>query len=117
MLLVMNQTIILAFMFAYRGTNVMSKKPQQLSHSKMIKLDKIAHKSTTKSPVKLAWEIFTRNKHLVRKDCLNLAIRAGVAFYTARTQYHAWKMAEKNDLKAAEKSAALMAKLGFKPKP
>lgn len=80
----------------------------------MIKQNKITRVSASKSPVKLAWEIYNRNPKLQRKDAINLAISKGIAFYTARTQYQAWRTAGNNDKKAAEKSAKLMARFGLK---
>lgn len=92
----------------------MTKQSPLLSHARMIQLNKIKRKSSTKSPVALAWEIYNRNPRMVRKDAINLALAAGIAFYTARTQYQAWRTAGNNDRKAAEKSKQLMARMGLK---
>lgn len=80
----------------------------------MIAAGKISHKSKSKGSVRLAWELFTKNQHLGRKACLDIAMKAGVAFYTARTQYQAWKKAGDNDRQAAERSRQLMARIGLK---
>lgn len=92
----------------------MKKQPKKpLSHAAMIKANVISHESKIKSPVAKAWEIFNANRHLPRKAAMDLAMKAGVAFYTARTQYQAWKKAGDNDRAAAERSARLMSSLGL----
>lgn len=91
-----------------------AKKPKApMSHSAMVASGKITHKSKIQSPVSVCWDIFDEHRNLSRKDAMNLAIAAGVAFYTARTQYQAWKVAGDNDRKAAERSAKLMESVGL----
>lgn len=82
----------------------------KLSHSTAIKRDLITHKSDEANPCSLAWEIFEQVRDeraeeneereagepvikATRKESINAAIEAGVAFYTARTQYQLWKAA------------------------
>jgi len=52
------------------------------------------HASTVEKPCKLVWDIaegmFAQNPNAKRKDVLKAAEDAGVAFYTARTQYQQW---------------------------
>ncbi len=65
------------------------------SQNQMVKLDQILRKSTVKSPVQAAWEIFEANRDERRKDVVAKCLEAGIAFYTARTQYQVWKSAGK----------------------
>lgn len=73
---------------------------------------KITHKSEIESPVKFVWDTATRmfaeNPNTKRKDVLKACEDAGVAYYTARTQYQQWLIAYKADLarKAANGEAA-----------
>lgn len=76
-----------------RGAGVNAKS--NLSHSAMVALDVIRRKSTFKNPVEKCWEIFNENPGMRRKDVINLCLKHGVAFYTARTQYQYWKAAGK----------------------
>lgn len=48
------------------------------------------NKSTVDGAVALCHELFSANPDLRRKDAIKLAEEAGVAFYTARTQYQKW---------------------------
>lgn len=48
------------------------------------------NKSTVEGAVAVCHRIFTANPDLRRKDAIKLAEDAGVAFYTARTQYQKW---------------------------
>lgn len=86
----------------------MANKKSPLSHAKMVLLNKITRASKAKSPVKLAWETFDANRGKTRKDSIDAAIAKGVAFYTARTQYQAWKQAGDRDAASAAKSQAMM---------
>lgn len=54
--------------------------------------DKITHKSTVTGigPVRLVWEIADANPGMRRSDVIRMAEAAGVATYTARTQYQRW---------------------------
>lgn len=82
----------------------------ELSHSTAIKRDLITHKSDEDHPCSAAWDIFEQvrdeveeaNEELepgekkqkaTRKASINAAVEAGIAFYTARTQYQLWKAA------------------------
>ena len=49
--------------------------------------------------VGVAWDIFSANLDLRRKDAIQKAVDAGVAFYTARTQYQKWFTARKGATK------------------
>lgn len=91
----------------------MSKTKKPLSQAKLIASGKIRHKSKTKGSVNLAWELFSKHRHLSRAECLKLADKAGIAFYTARTQYQAWRSAGKNDEEAAARSKQLMERIGL----
>ena len=64
----------------------------------------IVRKSVVTNPVHAAWDIFdnllAKSKQpggapLRRKDAIAYAVDHGVAFYTARTQYQSWKVANK----------------------
>lgn len=48
------------------------------------------NKSTVEGAVALCHDLFSKNPELRRKDAIQLAVDAGVAFYTARTQYQKW---------------------------
>lgn len=51
--------------------------------------------STVDGPVARVWEIAENNRNARRKDVVQMAVNAGVAYYTARTQYQAWYTATK----------------------
>lgn len=63
----------------------------------------IVRKSSLKNPVQESWEIFDKlraaadkaGEKLRRKDAIAVAVKSGIAFYTARTQYQSWKTANK----------------------
>jgi hypothetical protein len=48
------------------------------------------NKSTVDGAVALSHSIYEANPDARRKDAIQLAVDAGVAFYTARTQYQKW---------------------------
>ena len=59
-------------------------------------------KSTIQSPVSQVWEICEgfykesekRGEKISRKRVIDFCVSQGIAFYTARTQYQAWKTAQ-----------------------
>lgn len=53
------------------------------------------NKSTVDGAVAKCHELFSANPDLRRKDAIQLAVDAGIAFYTARTQYQKWFKAQK----------------------
>lgn len=53
------------------------------------------NKSTVDGAVAKCHELFSANPDLRRKDAIQLAVNAGIAFYTARTQYQKWFKAQK----------------------
>lgn len=63
----------------------------------------ILRKSTKKNPVQVSWDMFDnlrakaieKGNTLRRKDAIAYAVKHGIAFYTARTQYQSWKTANK----------------------
>lgn len=63
----------------------------------------IVRKSVVKHPVEQAWDLFDTlradadksGQKLRRKDAIAAAVKGGIAFYTARTQYQSWKTANK----------------------
>lgn len=63
----------------------------------------ILRKSSVKHPVQATWDMFDnlrqaaldKGETLRRKDAIAHAVSAGIAFYTARTQYQSWKTANK----------------------
>jgi hypothetical protein len=71
------------------------KLPPGTSHAVLVAAGQIAHKSTTKNPCQTVWEICEQNRDKKRKEVLDACLAAGVAYYTARTQYQAWKAAGK----------------------
>ncbi len=65
----------------------------------------IPRESKAKSPVKLCWELFDKLKtdkgaKFSRKEAIDAAMKLGVAYYTARTQYWEWKQAGDPDVQA-----------------
>ena len=54
----------------------------------------VVNKSTTERPCKRVWiiadDMLAANPEVKRKDVIAACIAAGVAFYTARTQYQQW---------------------------
>ena len=55
------------------------------------------NKSTVDGAVALSHEIYNANPDARRKDAIQLAVDAGIAFYTARTQYQKWFKAQKSN--------------------
>lgn len=49
--------------------------------------------STVDNPVRLVWDLCEEMKGKTRKAVITEAVRRGVAFYTARTQYQSWRTA------------------------
>lgn len=49
-----------------------------------------------KGAVREVWDICEENKGLARKDVIAICVGKGINFYTARTQYQAWKQASDN---------------------
>lgn len=54
------------------------------------------NKSTVDGAVVVCWDIYAANPDARRKDAIQAAVDAGVAFYTARTQYQKWFTAMKS---------------------
>lgn len=59
-------------------------------------------KSSVTGAVNISREIYDNNSDLKRKEAIQKAVDAGVAYYTARTQYQYWFTAQK-EKKAQEK--------------
>lgn len=57
------------------------------------------NQSTVKSPCRTVWDICEQMKGSRRKDVLEACVKAGVAFYTARTQYQQWLTASRGETK------------------
>lgn len=55
------------------------------------------NKSTVDGAVAMSHEIYNANPDARRKDAIQLAVDAGIAFYTARTQYQKWFKAQKSN--------------------
>lgn len=51
------------------------------------------NKSCIENPCQLVWNIADEMEGARRKDVIEACVKAGVAFYTARTQYQLWKQA------------------------
>lgn len=49
--------------------------------------------STVDNPVRLVWDLCEQMKGTPRKAVIVEAVKRGVAFYTARTQYQSWRAA------------------------
>ena len=54
-------------------------------------------KSTVTNPCKVVWEMAEEMKGQKRKVILESCVEAGVAYYTARTQYQLWLQASRGD--------------------
>jgi hypothetical protein len=54
------------------------------------------HISTIENPVAVMWDICEKMKNKRRRDVLKAAAEAGIAFWTARTQYQLWMTASRN---------------------
>lgn len=72
--------------------------PQEIANAtfEVAAKDQIAHKSTIDSPVRIVWELAEANPGARRSEVIRLAEAAGVATYTARTQYQRWFQWVKN---------------------
>lgn len=57
--------------------------------------DGLLHKSTVASPCQVVWDIAEQMEGAKRKDILAACVEAGIAFYTARTQYQKYREAVK----------------------
>lgn len=66
------------------------KAPEKVARPKL-------NKSTIENPCKVVWDISEEmtKQGYKRKDVLNACVEKGIAYYTARTQYQAWKAASK----------------------
>lgn len=53
-------------------------------------------KTRRKGAVREVWDICEENKDLRRKDVIAICVAKGINYYTARTQYQAWRTAHKN---------------------
>lgn len=70
------------------------------------KADKeIVRKSTATGPCRLVWDIAERMEGQRRKDIIAACVEAGVAYYTARTQYQMW-LTIRNEERAREAAQA-----------
>lgn len=69
----------------------------------VIKATERTNKSTVESPTKLVWRIADSMKGARRKDIIAACEAAGVAYYTARTQYQHYTTAVKEQAKNATK--------------
>lgn len=81
----------------------MSKKPKRLTHQQMVDKNVIRRKSTLDSPVKRCWQIFEDAKvqlgpKFCRKLAIDIALKKGIAYYTARTQWQEWRQAGDRDV-------------------
>lgn len=57
------------------------------------------NKSTIDNPCSVVWNIAEEMKGAKRKEVIHACVLAGVAFYTARTQYQQWRTASKQQEK------------------
>lgn len=79
----------------------MKKSTQPKSHASLVKSGRFLKTSKVKNPVQVVWQLASDMKDAKRKDVIDAAMKQGVAFYTARTQYQLWSAAGKADQKAA----------------
>lgn len=75
---------------------------KHISHAELVAKGRISHKSKIISPVRTCWELFASMKKelgdkLTRKLAIDSALKKGVAFYTARTQWQEWRQAGDRD--------------------
>ena len=68
-----------------------------------------AHKSTTERPCQrvftIAGDMIKANPDVRRKDVIAACVEAGIAFYTARTQYQQWLTAHKEEVAREAKAS------------
>lgn len=57
--------------------------------------DSRIHASKIENPVAVMWDICEKMKNKRRRDVLKAAQEAGIAFWTARTQYQLWSQASR----------------------
>lgn len=57
--------------------------------------DSRLHASKIENPVAVMWDICEKMKNKRRRDVLKAAQEAGIAFWTARTQYQLWSQASR----------------------
>lgn len=91
----------------------MAKRKKSISHAKLVASGKAPASSRAKHPCQVAWEVFSATlaklgTKFTRKLAIDAALKAGVAFYTARTQYQQWKEAGDNDRKTQAKWNTLL---------
>lgn len=55
----------------------------------------IARESTVKRPCYVVWDMADKMVGARRKDVVAACVQAGVAYYTARTQYQLWNQCQK----------------------
>lgn len=67
-----------------------AKKPTSKKAS-----DSRLHASKIENPVAVMWDICEKMKNKRRRDVLKAATEAGIAFWTARTQYQLWSQASR----------------------
>lgn len=73
-------------------------KPVKVAKAKPAKVAKVytekSHESTIVRPCKQVWHIADSMKGSSRKEVIAACEAAGIAFFTARTQYQSWKACE-----------------------
>ena len=69
--------------------------PTPVKEPTIVAKKEIVHKSTIGSPCRVVWDIAEEMEGAKRKDVLAACVEAGVAFYTARTQYQKYREALK----------------------
>jgi hypothetical protein len=55
----------------------------------------VTRESTVERPTKQVWHIADEMKGAKRKEVLDACVKAGIAYYTARTQYQLWLQCQK----------------------
>jgi hypothetical protein len=73
-----------------KGKKAPAKKPTSKKAS-----DSRLHASKIENPVAVMWDICEKMKNKRRRDVLKAATDAGIAFWTARTQYQLWSQASR----------------------
>jgi len=82
---------------------------KQASKSRAVGGIEVTHESTIQRPCKQVWHIADSMPGAKRKDVLAACVKAGIAFFTARTQYQQWRQCLK-EMAVRQNSQATQAK-------
>lgn len=67
-----------------------AEKPSKLAHARYAKINR----SEQEKPCRFVWDMADANPEMKRAEVIALCVSFGVAYYTARTQYQAWRASQ-----------------------